>query len=402
MKSEESQVDLERVVAGAFRERFGEAARWIVRAPGRANIIGEHTDYNGGLVLPFAVAPSVVFAVAPSDDSRVRVASLDFDGDADFALPDAAGSEPAPSGWSASVHAVLSELARLGHRLEGMRILAGSDVPIGAGLSSSSAFEVAVVLAAQVRADLSMDDWAIVTCCQGAESRFLGVNSGLMDPFASRFGREGHALLLDNSTRAWRAVPLTATWTEDLEFLVIDSGFRRCLAATGYNQRRSECEAAVARLQDAGAPTLETLSDLKLSDLEVACAVLPELESRRVRHVVEENERVRAVVAGLERGDAVAVGQALDASHASLRDLFEVSHPGIDEWIAELQERDEVLGARIMGAGFGGSLIALVRRGAARAIRDDLLPIWATRYATRPRVLCVEPAPGAAVSDVSP
>ena len=385
-------------VLDGFQERFGVAPRWLVRAPGRANIIGEHTDYNGGLVLPFAVAPSVYLACGPSGDERVHVHSLDFDGALDLPLPRAETPGPRVLGWGVGVYAVLNELARSGFELRGMRACVGSDVPIGAGLSSSSAFEVAVVLAARVNADLSFPDWDIVTTCQNAESHFLGVNSGVMDPFASVFGQDAHALLLDNATYEWRAVSVPADLAQEHEWLVIDSGFQRRLAATGYNQRRAECDGAVEKLRAAGA-SLTTLSGLEASDLDGACRELSPLEALRARHVVEENARVRSVVSALELGDAQALGRLLDRSHASLRELYEVSLPAIDELIGALQARDDVLGARIMGAGFGGSLIALVRRGAATEIRAELLPSWGARHGTRPQDMILEPAAGATVQD---
>ena len=353
---------IERVRA-EFRRTFGRAPTLLSVGPGRANVIGEHTDYHGGFVLPFAVDRGVVAALGPADGPRFALHSLDFDAVYSGPPPSADAPLAVANDWTGYAAGVLNELAR-GERRPGafVGVVAGN-VPIGSGMSSSAAFEVALLQGLDALFGLGLDRWQLVTTAQACENRWFGVRSGLMDQFASVFGQPGSALFLDNATRAWHAVPLGT----DLDWVVVDSGVARRLAASGYNTRRAEGEAALARLVPAGLAR-ECLSDVAPADLDRALALLPPLEAKRTRHVVEENQRVLAAIGALAAGRGDCLGRLLDASHASLRDLYEVSVPPLDVLVDLLCGVPGALGARLMGAGFGGSVIAVGRPGFAEAV----------------------------------
>jgi galactokinase len=317
-------------------------------APGRANLIGEHTDYNGGLCLPFAVAAGVTV-------------TAELRGGRDIEAPGLHGDDPYLRG-------AVTELRRAGLELPACELDVASDLPQGAGLASSAALCVALVLALRRAAGAGQaDPIEVAELCSRIENEHAGVRTGLLDQLASLLGREGHALRLDMRTLEARPVQL------DLRrhtLAVVDSGTPRTLAASGYNERRAECRRAAELL---GVESLRDASDP---------SGLPEPLDRRVRHVIGENARVDEAVAALEAGDMAALGALLDASHASLRDDYEVSVPEVERAVGACREAG-ALGARIMGGGFGGSVLALFPPGAR-------LPDGALRVAPGPgaRILC--------------
>ena len=321
----------------------------IASAPGRVNLIGEHTDYNGGFVLPVALRRRVTVEVAPRDDAHVRVRS-DALGDAGYAI----GGEERGRGWVDRVQAITFVLGRDGHAIPGFDARIRSDLPIGAGLASSAALAVALLRALRDALALGIDDRAIAILAQRADHEFVGVRSGIMDQLVASLGRDGMPLLIDTRDLSVIEVALP----KGGELLVIDSGVAHDNLTGAYNARRQECEDAAQRL---GVATLRELDGPR-----------PELPSpldRRVRHVVSENDRVLRTVDALREGDLEGVGALLDASHASLRDDYEVSSPELDLLVGIAQAQSEVLGARLTGAGFGGSIVALARRDGADAAR---------------------------------
>ena len=322
----------------------------VSSAPGRVNLIGEHTDYNGGFVLPVVLPRRVVVELARRDDDRVRVRSDAF-GEAEYVL----GREERGRGWVDRVQAITFVLAREGHALRGFDARVRSDLPIGAGLASSAALAVALLRALREAFGLRIDDRAIAVLAQRADHDFVGVRSGIMDQLVASRGRDGMPLLIDTRDLSVTEVALP----RGAELLVIDSGVAHDNLAGAYNTRRGECEDAARRL---GVATLRELDSMP--------AGLPAPLDRRVRHVVSENARVLGTVDALREGDLEGVGGLLDASHASLRDDYEVSSPELDLLVGIAQAQPEVLGARLTGAGFGGSIVALARRdGAASAAR---------------------------------
>jgi len=359
-------------VAGRFRATFGGAPR-VYRAPGRVNLIGEHTDYNDGFVLPAAIDLAAFVAAAPRDDRVLRVAAADLGRHAELALD--AASEPQPArDWSDYAFGVALELERAGHRLRGADLLVTSAVPVGAGMSSSAAFEVAVALALLDLAGIALDPVAVARLCQAAENRFVGTRCGIMDQFASCRGRAGHALFLDCRSLDVREVPVPS----DLAIVVCDSGVSHALADGAYNERRAACEEAV-RILGRGRPEIRALRDVGEDELERRRGELSEVVWRRCRHVVRENARVVDAVRALDTGDRNRLGALLRASHESLRSDYEVSCVELDLLVEAASGRDGVVGSRLMGGGFGGSTINLVRPDAVPEVEGELRDAYRKR-----------------------
>jgi galactokinase len=319
----------------------GEAVRAF--GPGRINVIGEHTDYNEGLCLPFAIALGVTVVLCDADDGVLDVHALDV-GERDVID---LGAEPiGAQGWRAFVRGAVAELQRAGLTLRGGAMTIAGDVPRGSGLSSSAALEVALVLALLAHSGHPEPDRReLARLCARIENDWVGADTGLLDQLAALLSRPGEAVRLDLRTLEATHVDLAL---DGWRFVTLDSGVAHSHASSGYNERREECRAAcralgIASLRDADA---------------AGAASLPEPLGRRVRHVLDENARVDAATAALERGDLPALGRLLDASHASLRDQYEVSIPAVEGAVVRLR-RDGAAGARIMGGGFGGAVLAL-------------------------------------------
>jgi galactokinase len=331
----------------------------IAFAPGRVNLIGEHTDYNDGLSLPFAVAQGVRVSARPCDSDEIVARSLDHDHQARFPL---AGSARDPDGgWTEFVRGALAELQRAGHQLSGALIEIAGDVPEGGGLSSSAALEVALALALLASAEITIprDEHRIelARLCSRVENDWVGARTGLLDQLASLFGEPDHALRIDFRTLAVEPVSLRLSgW----RLVVVSSGEEHSLAASsGYEQRRAECEQARLRLE------LESLRDATTDDV----ARLPPPLDRRLRHVIEENSRVEEAVEAIQQVDLARLADLLNASHTSLRDLYDASTEAVERTVSRLIERDGAAGARMMGGGFGGHVLALLAPDAR--IPDD-------------------------------
>jgi galactokinase len=322
------------------------------RAPGRVNLIGEHTDYNEGLVLPIAIDRSCCVTATRRADRVLCLRSREIDGAVEVSLDGAAPRRD----WSDYPVGVAVALEASGIRLPGADLAIESDVPPGAGLSSSAALEVAVARALLALAGSERDEVAVARLCQHAENEFVGARCGIMDQLVSLSGRAGHALLLDCRTFGVRHVPLPP----GLGIVVIDSGVRHAIAAGEYNRRREECEEAV-RIIAARRPEVRTLRDLTPADLGKLGDVLPRLLARRSRHVITENARVTATAAALESGRLDELGELLGDSHASLASDFEVSSPELDLLVRLARGIPGCLGARMTGGGFGGCTVNLVR-----------------------------------------
>jgi galactokinase len=315
-------------------------------APGRVNLIGEHTDYNEGLALPFAISEGVTVRAVARPDGQIEAVAADLRERDEFSVrrPGAA------DGWRAFVRGAAGELADAGVELSGASLDISGTVPRGAGLSSSAAMEVALVLALLSVSDAPEPDRIeLAKLCSRVENDWVGAQTGLLDQIASLYGETDRALEIDFRTLSVRSVALELG---AFQLVTLDSGEEHAHAASGYNQRRAECAEAASELR------VESLRD---ATLEMA-AGLPAPLSARARHVITENERVHAAVEALERRDMVQLGRLLDASHASLRDCYEVSTPAVEAAVARCQAAG-ALGARIMGGGFGGSVLALLPPG---------------------------------------
>jgi galactokinase len=335
--------------------------RATVRAPGRVNLIGEHTDYNEGLVLPVAIDLAVRIEVAWRDDATVRLERSDDGATASFELD----ALPSPgNGWHDYVAGTAWSMHEAGLPTRGFDGRIASDLPIGAGLSSSAALELAAAWALSGPDGPARPPLAMARLAQRAENEHVGVRCGLMDQFASACGVEGHALLLDCRSLEWRPVPLPA----DLALVIAHSGVPRSLGTSAYNERRADCERAVA-VAATHDPGVTALRDVDLAMLE---AIRREVGPRvydRAHHVVTEEARVAEAILALEAGDHAALGELFAASHASLRDRFEVSCPELDALVDIAVTTPGVVASRMTGAGFGGCTISLVRPDAGAALQ---------------------------------
>jgi galactokinase len=339
----------------AFRERYGREAR-LFRAPGRVNLIGEHTDYNGGFVLPMAIDRETVAAAAAREDRKVNVFSLNREESFDFDL-DHPG-EKRRGIWLDYVEGVARALERCGARLRGADVMLLSDVPAGAGLSSSAALEVSFGLALATLSGAEVDRVTLALAGQEAEHTYVGAMVGIMDQFVAARAEEGHALLIDCRTLEATPVPLD---TSRVCIVITDTNVKHELSASEYNTRRAECEEGV-RLLAAFLPGVKQLRDVSVADFERFADNLPEVVRRRCRHVVTEDARTLAAVDALRRGDLEEFGRLMRRSHESLRDDYEVSCPELDFLAETAWGLEGVLGSRMTGGGFGGSTVTLLRR----------------------------------------
>ena len=348
-----------------FQDHYGIHPRLIVRAPGRVNLIGEHTDYNDGYVFPVAIDRATYVAARPRDDGRIHVISADIGEEDQFALESIERSAERP--WSNYIRGVVKGLLAAGHHVGGASLLINSDVPRGAGLSSSAALEVATGYAFQLLDRLNLLGEELALLAQGAENSFVGVQCGIMDQFIAALGQADHALLLDCRDLSYRAVPLPP----DAKIVVCNSHVDHALAGTAYNQRRAECAEAV-RLLKQWFPKITALRDVTLDQFRLHEAALSMPVRARARHVITENDRALRGAAALERGDVVAFGTLMDESHASLRDDYQVSIPELDVLVEAAQRVPGCYGSRLTGAGFGGCTVSLVEATAVERFRRDV------------------------------
>jgi galactokinase len=353
-------------VRDAFAKRFGTHPRLIVRAPGRVNLIGEHTDYNEGFVLPVAIDRATIVAARNRDDKSVVVVADTISREDTFSLDEIEYSQQ--QRWSNYVRGVAKALLAREPALSGANLLVAGDVPMGSGLSSSASLEVAVGYAFQLLNGLNLLGEELALLAQGAENTFVGVRCGIMDQFISALGQADHALLIDCRDLSYRAVPLPP----DVNVVVCGSGVHHQLSASnGYNERRAQCEEAV-RLLKRHMPKITALRDVTNEDLDRFGGDLPEVVLRRARHVVSENGRVLESVAALDAGDVGRFGELMAESHRSMRDDYEVSVPEIDRLVELAAAQPGCYGARLTGGGFGGSTVNLVAPSAVEAFEREV------------------------------
>jgi galactokinase len=373
----------------SFQSLFGRSPAVACDAPGRANLIGEHTDYNGGFVLPTAIPQRTRIELAPRRDRAVSVATLDGGGSAEV-LRYTLGAEVRGRGWLDYVQGTSRLLAREGYAVRGFEACIESWIPPGSGLASSAALVVALLRALREAFALDLDDLRIARVSRRVENEFVGARVGIMDPMAACLAVEGTALFIDTRSLHFEQVPLPAS----VELAVLHSGVTHGHALGGYNARRAECERAC-----------ELLGVLQLRDLDPADPArlleLPEPLGRRVRHVLSENRRVLAAVEALRAGDGARTGALLFASHESLRDDFEVSVPEVDLIVELARGEAEVFGARLTGGGFGGSVVMLCATGAGGAVAERIARAYAKRSGRSPAVLVPPPSTTLACSRAS-
>jgi galactokinase len=341
-----------------FVEAFGTPPAFASEAPGRVNLIGEHTDYNQGFVLPLALPRFCRVYLHPRPDRLVRACSASFPG---APVAYRLGEERPGGTWLDYVQGCTAVLRGSGYEVGGFDLAIASDLPLGAGLSSSAALDVALLRCLRAAFGLPLSDVEIAQMGQRVENEFVGARVGIMDPLAASLGRPWTAMFVDTRELSWRHVPLPPL----AELAILDSGVRHQHSAGDYNTRRAECERACALLG------IESLRDLGPEDLSRA-ETLPAPLARRVRHVVTENQRVLQAAAALEAGDLPALGRLFDASHDSQRDDYEVSVPQIELLVALARRHPQAYGARLTGGGFGGSIVVLTRPGGAARLAADV------------------------------
>jgi galactokinase len=355
------------VIAEKFRKHFPDKPLLVV-SPGRVNLIGEHTDYNEGFVLPGATDKAVVFAVSPRTDDVCHLVSHDYDQEFRSEIGQFHRS---PLRWPDYLQGVVDQFLKAGYRVGGFNCVFGGDIPIGAGMSSSAAIEGGLAFALNAISGLKLDSLTLVKLAQKAENEFVGVHCGIMDQFINIHGREKSLLKIDCRSLEYERIPFER---EDLRVVVSDTLVRRELASSEYNVRRSQCEAGVDALK-VHDPSIRSLRDVGLDLLREHRAELDPVIYRRCEYVVRENTRVGDACAALARNDFAVFGGLMNLSHAGLRDDYEVSSPELDSLVEAARRVPGVLGSRMMGAGFGGCTISLVEAGAvpefqARVSRD--------------------------------
>lgn len=372
-----------------FRQRFGTAPR-IFRAPGRVNLIGEHTDYNQGLVLPAAIGMGVWAAVAPRTDRKIVVYSRQFAEQSEFELNETAVKR---GQWTDYVQGVALHLQKYGLALQGANILIQGDVPLGAGLSSSAALEIAIAFALTELAEKRFDPIDLAKLCQKAENEFVGARCGIMDQFISAMGERAHCLMIDCRSLEYSSLRIP----DDICLVVCNTMVKHANASGEYNVRRAQCEEGVSRLVRL-LPNLSSLRDVSATQLQQSCLELPETIRKRCWHVVSEIQRVKDAVQALRQRDLFWFGELMRRSHCSLRDNYEVSCRELD-FMVELAARQKgVYGARMTGGGFGGCTINLVRLDAAEQFKANVASEYEHAIGVTPEIYITEASSG--VSEV--
>ena len=381
------------LLADRFRSIFAAEPTAYVRAPGRVNLIGEHTDYNDGFVMPMAIENAVRIALRPRSDRRVDLVSANFDQQVAFSLDDIR-HDASKTKWSEYTRGVAWAMQEKGLPLHGLDAVISGDVPIGAGLSSSAAMEVASAWAFQVAGGFRMDPVDMALLCQRAENEWVGMRCGIMDQFISALGQRDHCLLVDCRSLTHDAVPLPRAHS----LVISNSMVRRGLVDSAYNERRSQCEEGVRLLQKR-LPGITALRDVSVQQLERYRADLTDLTYRRCRHVVTENARVLESVAALKAGRAADFGALMNASHDSLRDDYQVSRAELDTLVAIARQAPGCLGSRLTGAGFGGCTVSLVQSKAVEGFVQHVSAEYARATRLTPAIYISRAAPGADIME---
>ncbi len=351
-------------VVDTFNDQFLHKASLIVRSPGRVNIIGEHVDYNEGFVLPAAIDKAIYVAVSKRTDGQINLYSVDFKEKFEVAIADI---EPTKT-WATYILGVADQLIKRGYKIGGFNLALDGDVPIGAGLSSSAAVECATVLALNNLFELGIDKMEMVRIAQKAEHSFSGVMCGIMDMFASMFGKKDHVIKLDCKTLAYEYKPFVL---HGYKIVLLNTNVEHSLASSAYNERRSQCEQGVAWVK-AHHPEVNSLRDVSMEMLEKQVAPKDAIIYNRCKYVVEEIQRLLNGCKDLEAGDIAALGKKMFATHDGLSKLYEVSCREADWLVEQVKNNPDVLGARMMGGGFGGCTINIVKDAAIPKLVEKL------------------------------
>jgi galactokinase len=367
----------------SFTTHFNAKPEFIVRAPGRVNLIGEHTDYNDGFVLPMAIDHAVWIALSPRADSQVRIRSLDLEVDSAFDLHSLTKGD----GWLEYIKGVANELQKAGYELRGFDAVMTGDVPRGAGLSSSAAVELATARAFEAVSGFTWDAAQMAKISQKAENEWVGMKCGIMDQMASAASKEGFALFLDCRTLEYQHAPLP----RNTSVVILDTSTRRGLVDSAYNERRSQCEEAARWFG------VKALRDVTVDEFKKSRSGLSEVVMKRARHIITENARVLEAVNVLKEGNVKRLGELFNASHNSLRDDFEVTNETLNQIVECAQEQSSCYGARMTGAGFGGCAVALVQEENARMFTNAVSATYKRRSGLDASVYVCKASEGASL-----
>ena len=371
-----------------FAKYFGEGEPRFFAAPGRINIIGEHTDYNGGFVLPGAVDKAISMAIQPNGTDIVNLISIDHE---DAHLFFRIGGPQPKEQWASYFYGVIEEMRQRGAKIGGFNAIFGGDVPLGAGMSSSAALESCVATALNAIYDLKFTKQELAKIGQMTEHHYIGVRCGIMDQFASIFGQKGHVVRLDCRSLMFDLVPFKP---KGIEIVLIDTMVKHSLASSEYNVRRAQCEEGVAVIKKY-LPDVQLLRDVSIEELEAHRSEIDPIAYRRCAFVINENKRLMAACAAMEKGDFEEVGRQIYAAHDGLSQEYGVSCAELDFIVDIAREHKEVLGARMMGGGFGGCVIALVRKEGVTSYVEDVKERYQVKFDKEPRVIEVEISDGA-------
>ena len=379
-----------------FTKRFQRTPQVVTRAPGRVNLLGEHIDYNDGVVLPVAIDRHVKLAAAAMPENVVNLRALDLGQSASFSLDSLDARQDvqghALPNWAKYPAGIAWALSNAGLKVTGMQAVYSSSVPIGSGLSSSAAVQVAFAATWRALGGWQLDNLRLAQLCQRAENLYLGVTSGLMDQFASACGVEGHALVFDTRSLEWSTVALP----EGSAIVVADSGVRRSLANSAYNERHASCEQAVELLRKYK-PGLQSLRDISAVEFAAYSDYLPEVVRKRAEHVVQEIYRVERAVNVLRGGDAKMFGGIMFAGHRSLRNLYQVSTAELDALVEIAHDLPGIYGARLTGAGFGGCTVNLIEAAQAEAFIQGLVQGYREKTGKEAKVYLCQASAGVSV-----
>ena len=387
-------------IENTFQNKFGRSPSIFVRAPGRVNLLGEHVDYNEGLVLPAAIDRVVHLAAVPAQEGVVSIFAADLDDQATFRIADLndrvdINGNPLPS-WACYPAGVAWVLREAGFSVSGMQAVLTSEVPIGSGLSSSAAIEVGFAVLWQAMGGWKIPRLELAQRCQRAENVYVGVSCGLMDQFASACGVEGHALCFDTRSLEYVLAPLP----EGTAIVIADSGVRRSLSNSAYNDRRRACEKAVEELRKY-MPEIHSLRDVQPTEYAAYATYLTDEVRKRGEHVVKEIARVHSALSALRRNDKQAFGALMFAGHNSLRNLYEVSTRELDVLVDIARSLPGIIGARLTGAGFGGCTVNLIEAEFSEAFIDNLAIGYAKETGQQAQVYLCKASQGASVESRS-
>ena len=375
--------DLNRAVRDIFTDKFGKPPEWVIRAPGRVNLIGEHTDYNDGFVLPMAIDRAVWIALRRREDDHVKLYADEFEIWDEFSLAELERGK----GWLEYPKGVAWALQEAGYSLQGWEGVVMGDVPRGSGLSSSAALELATARAFCAVSDFEWDAKKMAQLGQKAENAWVGANTGIMDQLISAAGQEGYALLINCRSLELEPVSLPP----DTSVVVMDTTTRHTHTDSGYNERREQCETAAEFFG------VEALRDVTLEKFEEKAAELDEVVRRRAKHVITENARTLDAAEAMKRGDAGALGKLMNSSHDSLRDDFEVTNDALNAMVECAREQPGCYGARMTGGGFGGCAVALVEEDSAERFVTEVSACYQQATGMEPQLYVCEATTGAEV-----